>query len=178
MSNERRRITWGTDSQDTLEPFVVDYFGQVFHTKTGKLVKSMTRTEAMKTWNQDAGGDRWKTVDLSKTYHVGKRIETMRPEELIRGWSDDLYIDLATGKAERRAEDVTRWLFDDRTSSPIWSDASLPPPRPTVRLQPDEWLSASGDVDTGWVVVRVKNQFNSLFHGPSMAARAFDMPST
>ena len=178
MTNKRRPITWGPNPAGNLAPFEVDAFGRIFNAQTNKIAKPMSRIDAAKTWNEDAGGSRWRQLDPARPNHIGQRIRGPKAEDLIRGYSDDLLLDPLTGKVFREAQIVTRWLFDDRAPTAVWSDASNPPPKCDVAFEPDEWIRASGELEEGWVVLRMDKEFNSLFHGPSMAARQFDTPST
>ena len=188
---ERRRIVWGDGEHANLDPFVVDVFGRVYNGDADRPIKALDRKDAALAWRTHGNGGKLYEIDARDPRLRGRRLPSVKDADLVRGWSDTLRFNPATGEATPVRARETRWLFlltpskaeaeDQRDAmNEAWRQSRRLPP---VQLldEPPEWLPLVGNPDDGWVCARLTAAvpFASVFHGPSVAAWLFDdTPST
>ncbi|MDB4780369.1 hypothetical protein OAG48_00400 [bacterium] len=194
MSIERRRIVFGNGESDHLDPFVVDCFGRVYNSrsKPGKAKKNFDRRELAKRWQQALNWGTGKNPAPPSLRLAGD-------ENMVRVEETKIELILAAKHESTSALDYEQWnaVFDecavwkfldqrprrlkDSEIEQIWRRTITLSIREQVKMTsgsarsvPPNWLPMSGDIDSGWVVLKIEKQFLTLFHGPSMAANVFD----
>lgn len=145
----------------SLDPFVIDPLGIVINSENGKPADHLSLKTAVMNWNSNGPGSKYYEIDLSRPEMLGRRIPSKKTHQLL-------------------GESWTSWLVHDITPAPLYyCDVEGPLPKPKLAINPSRQLPASGDTAHGWIFVKIKKRFASIFHAPSLATHVFsDILST
>jgi hypothetical protein len=192
MTDERRRLVFGNGELDHLDPFVIDIFGRIYNSQSDshKAKEQFDRKEAAKRWQRALtfGTGRKPAPPDMRMATEEDMINVKETElKLVRGPIPNTTNDPEHEQWNAVIDECTTWKFLDRTPrllgenqiKNLWRDKSVPirdrvkmTTIPARIISPD-WIPIAGDVDSGWAVLRMKDRFLTLFHGPSMAGRIF-----
>lgn len=127
------------------EPYAINEAGRfVVNRRTRKTANPISLDQAALLWNEFARGENLRgDVEGAGTSTTAKGRPVARIEELARD-----------GQAE--------WLWINRSPCTATVSASTEPPHKIL---------LAGDPTQHWFLIRLSQRFETLFHGPSMAAK-------